>query len=75
LIAAKRLVKSVFEKVRRLEGHPESGRTPPELKGLVYREVVVKPCRIFYKLEGDNIFILHVMRQERELRKFFLGVK
>ncbi|MCF6344982.1 MAG: type II toxin-antitoxin system RelE/ParE family toxin [Thiomicrorhabdus sp.] len=70
--AAKKLVQTVFDKVDRLENLPESGRKPPELSNLNYREIIVNPCRIFYKIEGSKVFILHVMRQERNLRKFLL---
>ncbi|MEZ8143767.1 type II toxin-antitoxin system RelE/ParE family toxin [Enterovibrio sp. FF113] len=73
LPAAKLVVQSVFDKVERLETFPESGRTPPELPHLNYREVVVSPCRVFYKQEAETVFILYVMREERELRKFLLS--
>ena len=69
---AKRLVQTIFSKVERLEAFPESGRITAELKHLNYREVIVNPCRIFYKQEDDKVFILHVMRSERDLRKFLL---
>ncbi|MBJ7551695.1 type II toxin-antitoxin system RelE/ParE family toxin [Marinomonas ostreistagni] len=71
--AAKKLVQEVFHKVERLEQLPESGRTPPELEHLNYREVVTSPCRVFYKCEQSKVFILHVMRQERDLRQFILN--
>ena len=70
--AAKKLVKKVFDKISRLENHPESGKKPQELINLNYREVNVNPCRIFYKVDADKVYILHVMRQERDLRKFLL---
>ncbi|OEE67480.1 plasmid stabilization protein [Enterovibrio norvegicus FF-33] len=73
LPAAKLVVQSVFDKVERLETFPESGRIPPELPQLNYREVVVSPCRVFYKQEAETVFILYVMREERELRKFLLS--
>ncbi|MEZ8028940.1 plasmid stabilization protein [Enterovibrio norvegicus] len=73
LPAAKLVVQSVFDKVERLETFPESGRVPHELPHLNYREVVVSPCRVFYKQEADTVFILYVMREERELRKFLLS--
>lgn len=73
--AAKHLVQSVFNSIERLETFPESGRTPPELENLSYREVIVNPCRVFYKQEGDKVFILFVMRVERDLRKFLLSQK
>ncbi|MDG1120841.1 MAG: type II toxin-antitoxin system RelE/ParE family toxin [Glaciecola sp.] len=72
LSAAKKLTQKVFEKISRLEDYPESGKRPQELINLNYREVIVNPCRIFYKVDGDKVYILHVMRQERELRRFLL---
>ena len=75
--AAKQLVENVFNKVRRLEQFPESGKIPVEIETLNYREVVVIPCRVFYKVETDKVYILHVLRQEIDLRKFILttGIK
>ncbi|CAK1701538.1 toxin ParE1/3/4 [Vibrio crassostreae] len=73
LVAAKQLVQNVFDKVERLVDFPESGRLPPELEHLSYREVVVNPCRVFYKQEGDKVYILYVMRAERDLRRFLLS--
>lgn len=73
IVAAKQLVKTIFTKVERLNVFPESGRIPPELSHLSYREVIVNPCRIFYKQDGDCVYILFVMRSERELRKFLLS--
>ncbi|MFY2508961.1 type II toxin-antitoxin system RelE/ParE family toxin [Vibrio pectenicida] len=70
---AKRLVQTIFSKVERLEAFPGSGRIAAELKHLSYREVIVNPCRIFYKQEDHKVFILHVMRSERDLRKFLLS--
>ncbi|WP_199609871.1 type II toxin-antitoxin system RelE/ParE family toxin [Flocculibacter collagenilyticus] len=72
LAAAQKLVQTIFDKTERLETHPESGRVPPEIPTLNYREIVVSPCRIFYKLDGNRLFILHVMRQEQDLRRFLL---
>jgi toxin ParE1/3/4 len=72
ITAAKKLVQKVFDKISRLENHPESGKSPQELVNLNYREVNINPCRIFYKIDSDNVYILHVMRQERDLRRFLL---
>ena len=73
LVAAKQLVQNVFDKVECLSDFPESGRLPPELEHLNYREVVINPCRIFYKQEGEKVYILFVMRVERDLRRFLLS--
>ena len=72
VLSAKELVQKVFEKVERLEIFPESGKKAIEISDLSYREIVVNPCRIFYKIEEDNVFILHIMREERDLRKYLL---
>lgn len=72
LAAAKSLIKKIFDRVSRLQNHPESGKKPKELLNLNYREVVVNPCRIFYKVEKQQVFVLHVMRQERDLINFLL---
>jgi len=72
LAAAKNLTQNVFDKITRLENHPESGKVPVELKNFSYREIVVNPCRIFYKVDNNQVYILHVMRQERDLRRFLL---
>ncbi|MCC5847377.1 MAG: type II toxin-antitoxin system RelE/ParE family toxin [Verrucomicrobia bacterium] len=70
--AAARYVQRVFDCVGRLEVHPKSGKKPPELSRSPYREVVVPPCRVFYREEGDAVYILYVMRSERLLRTFLL---
>ena len=75
LSAAQDLFKKVFSTVERLQEFPESGRTPPELETTTYREVICGPCRIFYRLESNKVFILYVMRSERELRKFILDYR
>ena len=70
--AAKKLVSSVFKAVKRLKDFPESGKRPSELPETNYREVIVGPCRVFYRIEGKMVYILYVMRGERELRQFIL---
>ena len=72
LLSAKKLVSKIFDKVERLEMLPESGKKQIELTSLNYREVIVNPCRIFYKIDNDKVYILHVMRQERDLRQLLL---
>ncbi|WP_430457975.1 type II toxin-antitoxin system RelE/ParE family toxin [Rheinheimera sp.] len=72
--AASELVKAVFDKTARLENFPKSGRIPPELPDSVYREVVVPPCRIFYREDEQRVLVLFVMREERQLRAFMLEI-
>ena|SRR6056300_997409 len=70
--AASLLVKTVLDKTKRLQDFPRSGRIPPELPNSVYREIVVPPCRIFYRLDDTRVFLLFVLREERLLRAFML---
>lgn len=71
--AAKKLVDQVFSRVDQLQKFPESGRKPPELlNNSRYLEVIVGPCRIFYRIDNTKIYVLYVMRSERLLRKFVL---
>ena len=70
--AARRLIQRVFTCVERLEQFPESGRMPPELEHSKYREIIVGPCRVFYRVDQDKVYILYVMRGERQLRKYLL---
>ncbi|WP_018953974.1 type II toxin-antitoxin system RelE/ParE family toxin [Thioalkalivibrio sulfidiphilus] len=65
--AARTLVRKVFDHIALLADHPRLGTKPPELKGWRYRQIIEPPCRIFYRQDGDRIFILHVMRAERLL--------
>ena len=70
--AAKKLVANVFNSVKRLKEFPLSGKVPEELEDSRYREIIVGPCRIFNRVDGDLVFILYVMRSKRALRNFIL---
>ena len=70
--AARALVRRVVETVSRLVDFPLSGRVPDELPHSVYREIVVPPCRIFYRYTDTTVFIIHIMREERVLRAHIL---
>ena len=74
-VAASRYVQKVFDRVERLQAHPKSGKRPPELARTPYREVVVAPCRIFYRIERDAVYILYVMRSERLLRSYLVDLR
>lgn len=66
--AASGVVQRVFTRVGQLVAHPHSGRRPPELGRSRYREIIEPPCRVFYRIDGSNVLIVHVMRAERRLR-------
>lgn len=68
-VAASELVKRVFDHVEQLATHPRSGSWPQELGRSRYCQIVEPPCRVFYRYDGHKVFILHVMRSERLLRR------
>jgi toxin ParE1/3/4 len=65
--AASALVRRVLDALERLRDHPASGRWVPEIGQKLYREVIVPPCRIIYRREGNDVLIVHVIRSERLL--------
>ena len=71
-VAASHLVQEIFDKIERLGDFPQSGRIPPELPCSVYREVLIPPCRIFYREAEKRVLVLYVMREERQLRTYML---
>lgn len=66
--AAKRLVRRVFSKAELLQHFPEMCPVPHDLPDSRYRHLVVRPLRIFYRIEHDSVFIVYVMRSERLLK-------
>jgi len=67
--AAQRLVRRIFEHVEQLSAQPESGSHLPELRQSRYRQIVEPPCRVFYRYDGQRVFILYIMRGEMLFRK------
>ena len=46
--------------LKRLIGFPDSGRIVPEYPDLPYREVIVQPYRLFYRVKGEIVWIVAV---------------
>lgn len=72
---AKRIAKKIQEKAHKLNLYPERGRVVPELRNfgiLIYRELIVKPWRIIYRLERKTVFILAVLDSRRDLESHLL---
>ncbi|EEG78920.1 plasmid stabilization system [Dethiobacter alkaliphilus AHT 1] len=67
---AKNIYVEIKEHVKDLRQLPFRGRVVPELQFfgvLIYRELIVKPWRIIYKLEGKNVWILAVIDGRRNV--------
>lgn len=65
--AAKKLVQAIFKRIDDLIEHPKSGKVLEEFYASVYREVVLPPCRVFYRIENDIVYIVHIIREEQFL--------
>lgn len=65
--AAAAFVQRALDRVEQLRRHPHSGPKVPELGRSRYRQLSEPPCRIFYRVDGRNVVIVHVMRAERQL--------
>ena len=66
--AAKRLVSRVFEHADLLEQFPEMCPVPHDLPESRYRHLIVGPLRIFHRVEKETVYIVYVMRSERDLK-------
>ncbi len=65
--AAKNLVREAFKRVDYLAEHSKSGKLVDEFEVSVYREIILPPCRIFYRTDDDIVYIIHVIREEQLL--------
>jgi addiction module RelE/StbE family toxin len=67
---------SVFEEsVSELGSFPKKGRIVPELEKnniSTYRELILSPWRVFYKIENQNIFIMAVIDGRRNIEEILL---
>ena len=69
--AARALVRNIFQSIELLEQQPLAGKTIPEIEISIFREIVIVPCRVFYRIENRFIYIVHVQRQEQRFRNPF----
>ena len=56
-VAFRRKAEKVLSRLRKF---PQSGRVLPEFPDLPFREVIVAPYRFFYRVKGNNVWIVAV---------------
>jgi addiction module RelE/StbE family toxin len=67
--AAKNMVSLFFEKAKILEQHPRYGKSVPETKNPLLREILVSRYRIIYEVCSESeISILTIHHQSRLLK-------
>jgi toxin ParE1/3/4 len=62
------VARRVFSTTDRLASFPRLGRTIPEFLHKSDRQVWAKPCWIYYRIDDDQLFVLHVRRSEQLFR-------
>jgi len=75
LQTALKIVKQIRKKAQNLYTLPERGRIVPELQeqGIFqYREIVVSPWRLIYKIVERKIFVLSVIDSRRNVEDILL---
>lgn len=64
--ATGKLSERIEQGLDRLSAFPDSGRKIPEALERRERELVIPPCvRLFYRVEGKDLVVLHAMRSEQ----------
>ena len=72
---ASRVVKRIETRAAALESSPSRGRVVPELSHFgmrTWRELVVRPYRLLYRIEGDTVTVLAVFDGRRDLEDVLL---
>lgn len=72
-VAAENFKKQLLEAGRSLAVFPGKGRKVPELKGTLfgdYREIIIGPCRLVYRILKKEIRILRVLHSRRVFALF-----
>jgi plasmid stabilization system protein ParE len=73
--AAQRFLRRVEERGASLGTLAHRGRIVPELLSLeirTYRELIVPPHRLIYRVEGDRVLVLAVLDSRRDLEDLLL---
>lgn len=59
-VAAAAFRQKVERALLRLRRFPQSGRVLPEFPDLPFREVIITPYRLFYRIKGRTIWVVAV---------------
>jgi plasmid stabilization system protein ParE len=73
---ALQLLKRIRQKASNLYALPERGRIVPELQGQgihIYRELIVAPWRIVYRISDTIVFVLSVIDSRQNVEDILLN--
>ena len=72
---ALQILTKIRQKASDLYTLPERGRIVPELQDqgiLLYRELIIAPWRLIYRISGQEIFVLSVIDSRRNVEDILL---
>jgi addiction module RelE/StbE family toxin len=67
---AERVLRRIEDRAATLESSPARGRVVPELARFqmrTWRELMIRPYRLVYRIEGDTVTVLAVFDARRDL--------
>ena len=73
---ASQILKKLKQKASSLHTLPEHGRIVPELQGQgiqIYRELIVAPWRIIYRITDTTVFVLSVIDSRQNIEDVLLN--
>ncbi|MBU2513507.1 type II toxin-antitoxin system RelE/ParE family toxin [bacterium] len=73
--AARNVLAKIKQKSSLLYSYPARGRIVPELKEfniLQYREIIIDPWRVIYKVTDDKVFVMAVIDARRNVEDILL---
>jgi len=75
-LAAKDSLRKIKTKTSSLCSFPQRGRVVPELKEhgiLQYRELIIPPWRVIYRISKERVYVLLVIDSRRNVEDVLLG--
>ncbi len=73
---ALQILKKIRQQASTLYSFPERGRIVPELQDqgiYIYRELIVTPWRIIYRITDTTVYVLSVIDARRNVEDILLG--
>lgn len=70
--AAQKVYEKLRARTRTLQTHPKRCRIVPELRSIgvmEYRELIIAPYRLFFRIEGDKVNVLGILDGRRDLEE------
>jgi len=75
LTAARNVYEQIKERAESVNFFPLRGRVVPELlkEGItIYRELIVEPWRVMYKIENDTVYIMAIFDSRQNIEELLL---